>query len=140
MKLLTSGNFFAALATFVMIISVGAGLFIIGSPSDERMRHMDNRRVEDLRKISNDVDLFKTRHRRLPAALEELSREPGATANFRDPRTAQSYEYRLLNAGTYELCATFERDSVIEAYGGVSFWAHKAGRQCFQLEARSLSR
>ena len=46
---------------------------IIGLPSEERTRQIDERRVEDLQRISRAVEVYHTRHQRLPQSLDELS-------------------------------------------------------------------
>jgi hypothetical protein len=131
----------AGLIIVAVMAAVVAGLVLIGSRSEERLRQMDRKRVDDLRNIAGAVDLYWTRQKRLPASLEELSQQPGLSLNIRDPGTAKPYEYHARAAGSYELCATFERDSAerSQAHGG-DFWSHGAGRQCFQLEARDVGR
>ena len=129
------------LVVAAVVIAVVSGLVLLGPPSEERTRRLDDRRVNDLRKITRATDLYWTRHGRLPASLDELSQEPGVTLNSRDPTTPEPYGYRALDAATYELCANFQRGSAEESQGPAKdFWSHGAGRQCFQLEARHIPR
>nr|MBP7163056.1 hypothetical protein [Candidatus Omnitrophota bacterium] len=88
------------------------------------------------------VDLYWTRHKRLPASLEELTAEPGTGAKRADPVTNQPYEYRTRGGNAYELCAAFDRESTSgqQHYYYRNFWAHGAGRQCFSLEAQEIKR
>jgi hypothetical protein len=119
--------------------AIFGGLLIIGTPSEERRRQLDNRRIDELRDVADAMDTYWTRHAALPASLEELSRERGIVIDPRDPETGQLYEYRILGQHTYELCACFsaaEEDRTL--YEG--FWAHSTGRQCFTLEARTVTR
>ncbi len=59
----------------------------------------------------------------------------------RDPGTAQVYDFRVLGAEGYELCAHFQRNSANPAQGESSdFWSHGVGSQCFQLEAQDVPR
>ena len=114
---------------------VGAGLFLIGSPSNERARRLDAQRVEALRHISESVNLYFSRHGRLPTNLEELSRE-GGVVGLTEP-SARPYEYRINADEAYELCGTFQRDSAErEPTFGDDFWSHAPGRQCFRFETK----
>jgi len=118
----------------VVIAAVVGGLLLLGSPTAERLQRLDNRRVNDLKLISNAVNAYWTQHKRLPVALDELSQQPGPNLNFRDPTTGQLYEYHALGDSTYELCATFQRDSAQESPGqNRDFWSHGTGRQCFEI-------
>lgn len=131
----------AGVAIAAVVLAVGAGLFLLDSPARQRMRRLDGRRVEDLRLIAESVDLFYTRHERMPASLEELAREPGVSVRAHDPTTAEPYEYRALGERSYEVCAVFDVGTAEEPEwrrGG--FWAHGAGRHCFELEARRVPR
>ena len=99
------------LAVAVVAISVAAGLVLVGSPSEERARKLDERRVEDLRRLSSAVDLYRSRRGSLPASLTEASRETGDAQTEGDPVTGRPYPYQVVGADTYELCAGFQRSS-----------------------------
>jgi hypothetical protein len=114
------------------------GIMIIGSPGEERTRRLDARRVEDLGRMARSIEIYYMRHQRLPASIEELSKEPGLAGIPRDPETGAAYPYRSLDADGYELCATFAREA-----GGVrpaDVWSHGAGMQCFTLKANPATR
>ncbi|HIA74480.1 MAG TPA: hypothetical protein EYN99_08630, partial [Gemmatimonadetes bacterium] len=68
MKLSPGLLLFGASVTTV-IAAVGVGLFILGSPMEERARRVDDRRVADLQGIAAATDLYWTRHSRLPESL-----------------------------------------------------------------------
>ena len=56
-----------------------------------------------------------------------------------DPSTNDLYQYRPLEAESYELCAQFERGSLPPGRAtGDDFWSHGTGRQCFRREARKI--
>lgn len=116
--------------------AVVAGIFVLGSPMEERARRLDERRMQDLAGIARTIDLYWTRRSSLPSSFEELRKETGATVSVTDPATNAVYEYRPLEQQTYELCATFDAESS-ELDRGVDagFWSHRAGRQCFQRDA-----
>ncbi len=105
-----------------------------GAPSAERARRLDERRVEDLRAMSEAANVYVQRHSRLPGTLEELSSEGGLDVAAQGRETGP-YEYRATGDRSYELCATFQRASTGgQRLSGEAFWAHGAGRQCYQFE------
>ena len=118
----------------VVAIVVVRGIMIIGSPSEERTRRIDSRRVNDLQRISRSIGVYHTRHREVPASLEELAREPGLANVARDPVTDRPYGYRRFNANSYQLCGTFDRETADNL--AQDFWAHGAGEQCFTLNIK----
>jgi hypothetical protein len=121
--------------------AIVAGLMIVGSPGNERMRRLDGRRVRDLVDITRSVNGYWTKHARLPSSLDELLESPGTAVESRDPLTGQPYSFGALGANTYELCADFQRESSeanSDTYG--HFWSHGTGRRCFRLEAEETHR
>ena len=129
----------AWLLAVVVLSGVIVGICLLDSPAQERLRRLDERRVDDLRELSYEVDFYWTRESTLPTSLEELSSEPGVFVDLLDPETGQPYEYRVLSSNTYELCAVFALDTAEEQerfYKDV--WSHGPGRQCFQLVARDV--
>ncbi len=128
-------------AIAAVVVAVAAGLYVTGSPAEERARRMDERRVADLRAIKASADLFWTRRARLPVSLDDLAGEAGVEFNMSDPVTTDPYAYQMLDSARYELCATFERASgELSRIPRANFWAHGPGRQCFTLEARDIDR
>ncbi|MFQ5737884.1 MAG: hypothetical protein ACE5JX_02645 [Acidobacteriota bacterium] len=165
MKVPSGAHVLIGLAIGVVVVAVVSGLIVLGPPSEQRARRLDERRVEDLRGITRAVDLYWTRHGRLPTSLDELLRESGVNINSNDPSTTQLYDYRVLGDKTYELCAHFQRDSpepsqpvskpkeravislddldslpVPATPPDKGFWSHGAGRQCFQPEVEEVLR
>jgi hypothetical protein len=120
-----------AILVIVVAIVVVRGIMIIGSPSEERTRRIDSRRVNDLQRISRSIGVYHARHRQVPASLEELATEPGFANVARDPVTDRPYGYRMFNANSYQLCGTFDRDTADSR--AQDFWAHGIGEQCFTL-------
>ena len=127
----------AAFAIVLVIAGVGGGLWILGSPGQERLDRLDDRRIADLQEIERAVNLRWTRLQRLPASLDELSREPGVRMTIRDPITMEPYGYQPLAENRFELCAVFESAGPRES-STAAFWSHGPGRQCFQVPARNL--
>lgn len=131
---------FAALASIAAVAGIAAGLMVIGSPSEVRMRRLDEQRVSDLQAISSAIATYRRTHEALPATLDELVRpDVFPSARLKDAASGRPYEYIAKDATAYQLCAEFETATGdrIETGRGVSpFWKHGQGRQCFSLEAR----
>jgi hypothetical protein len=128
-----------ALATIAVTAAVVAGIFVLGSPAEERSRRLDERRVQDLSGIARAVDLYWTRNNAsFPASLETLRNDTGARISITDPGTDAPYEFRRLEGSEYELCAVFEGESAESARGVEVFWSHRAGRQCFKRAAEAV--
>jgi len=118
----------------VVALVVIRGIMIIGSPSEERTRRMDSRRINDLQGVSRSIAVYHTRHQQVPASLEELAREPGFANVARDPVTDRPYGYRMVDANSYQLCGTFDRETADDR--AEDFWAHGVGEQCFTLNIK----
>ena len=116
----------------LVVAAVGAAFYVLGTPSEQRLIRLDERRVEDLNGIRAGVNAYWRTNQRLPASLDE-ARE--GTALYRDPESGDAYGYRVLGERSYELCATFDREFTPEEPGLANrFWPHPAGRHCFRLE------
>ena len=121
-------------ATLLVVVAVVAAVAVMGGPGEERVRRLDEKRVQDLTELKLQVDVFWTRQHRLPTSLDEMAAATGGLGTRRDPGTGAPYEYRAMSATEYELCSTFARPSSESATAGIP-WTHAAGRQCFPLEA-----
>ena len=139
MTRLSRGRIVAILLTAVVVAAVAIGIGILGSPVEERIRQLDQRRVDDLDRLARAVDVYWSRRQQMPSAVEDL-RETGALVNASDPVTGVPYEYRRLEDDAYELCAQFDRPSSEPGRPGIEgFWSHGSGRQCFRREVRNIS-
>lgn len=135
-RLIVAISFTAAVVAVVI-----GGILLLDSPAEERSRRLDERRVDDLRSISAELDFYWTRERTLPSSLEELADEPGVFLELYDPESGEAYEYRVLSSNTYELCAEFARDTAEERNRFYTEnWSHGPGKQCFELEAQDVER
>jgi len=117
-------------AAVVVAAVLAFGFHVLGPPRNQRDISADERRVQDLRTIAQQI---YGRHS-LPTTLAEL-RFPG---KLEDPVTHAPYEYHTKSGTAYELCATFataSSDSDTEYTRPITlFWNHGKGRQCFQLD------
>lgn len=119
----------------VVGVAVVVGLLVLGSPSEERSRLLDARRVEDLHALTSAIKRHHEREGALPERMEDLAElEPEW---LRDPRSGEAYGYRPLAGDAFELCATFEqradRRHWPQAREAEPFRFHDAGPQCFRI-------
>ena len=136
----TLGKTMLVAATTLVVGSIIAGVILVGSPAEGRLQQLDSARIEDFRGIVTAMDSYWDREERLAISLDELAEDPRTQVNTIDPGSAQSYEYRALDEDTYELCATFDRESLAPARRNSDFWSHRVGRQCFELDVDTSGR
>lgn len=127
-----------------MIVSIGSvivvasvlvwSVSIIGTPTEMRMKRIDNQRLSDLSRIQQEVfNRFQTTDK-LPLTLSELDNAfQGYTVPL-DPTTQEAYTYKvvqqpvvkmnyttdrkeLVTPAIFEICATFETDRQLDARG-----------------------
>lgn len=113
---------YAAVATGLAIAGLVAGFSSLGSPAQQRGIEADAVRVANLRSLAYELHV---RGASPPDSLEQLRSQKA------DPETGGAYEYRSLGGSRYELCAIFA------AQKKDGFWSHRAGRDCFTLDAAS---
>jgi len=128
----------AGAALVLVLAAVVGGLVIVGSPSKERARRLDEQGVFALKALTRSVDEYWRIRGRLPASLGELVNEPRFSAETKDPQTQREYDYRAVSERTYQLCATFAGPS--EGASDAPFWKHDAGRRCFDVDVGAAGR
>jgi hypothetical protein len=125
--LLARGLIGGATAVIVVVAALLTWPWTVVGPSP------DQRRVEDLQRLTHAVEVFRARQHVLPASLVRLPIEPAAPVHTYDPVTNRPYDYRPLGPLAYELCARFDAAVPEERR---DFWWHDAGRYCYSLETR----
>jgi len=136
---------FAWISIAIAIIAVVWGIILVGSPSTQRARQFDDRRVEDLRTISNEIlNTVYQGKTGIPDArpvnpLPKTLADAAAQATYQkltinDPETGNPYVYTIQNATHYQLCASFNavRDQSYDI-----FWNHPAGQHCYSFDVSS---
>ncbi|RJQ35224.1 hypothetical protein C4568_01230 [Candidatus Parcubacteria bacterium] len=129
----------------LIIVSIIAGFFIVGSPQEMRERKQDAVRLDHLQQIQWQIVNHWQQKERLPMTLADLN---DAISGFQapvDPKTGEQYQYRQSGAMSFELCATFAKDggnqggrmefavdSMAPVKGVSDNWQHGAGRSCFE--------
>lgn len=127
-----SVNKLAAVGACIVVgVSIAVGLYVSGSPAEQRLIRLDTQRLADLQTIVHAMDLYKHDHEVLPAALADLVDGRRLSRLPTDPVTGIPYDYEIQSATRYTLCAQFDRASG----GGKTddFWAHGQGQKCYVL-------
>jgi len=135
-----------AITAVVVLLTLIAGFFIIGSPQTQRDMRLDRERVSDLQSIQWQIVNHYQRTGKLPENLSTLEDPIAGYQLPTDPQTNAVYEYAILNSSTltFELCTTFAAESAGLAQASKlepslarpglddNFWKHDAGRVCFE--------
>jgi hypothetical protein len=135
---------FAGAVAVLVIVFIGYGIVLTGTPGQQRAFQFDQRRVSDLQQISYAVDSYWQNNEKLPASFDDLKNQQYSyIQSVTDPKTQVMYEYRIIGDKSYELCAIFETDSSQTAArlkAQIPFseqsWDHAAGRVCFAREVQ----
>jgi len=133
---LSRDRLMAGLSSAIVTVMIILGFLQSGPPRVQRELRADHQRVTQLYQLSNAIRDYWTSHgSELPTGIDHL---PGVA--FADPITHASYEYRPMQRGQYELCASFSRSSEPQVPDSApSPWTHLAGRQCFSLDASVMA-
>lgn len=130
------------LMVLVLLVVLGAGFGVLGSPSKQRALKMDQERVYGLQSIQWEVINYWQTKESLPSILSDLENDLGYFTIPTDPVTAEMYEYRQTGVLAFELCADFDLDSAnselrIPAHEFYRVpdgdkWEHGSGVYCFE--------
>ncbi len=114
----------------VVCATIIVGFFVVGSPSEERAKQLDLRRINDLTNLQYQIINYWQAKEKLPDTLLALKDDLRGVAIPSDPETGSAYEYKIKGSNQFELCATFVRAG--QGYVTPSDeWKHDAGRTCF---------
>lgn len=126
---ITARGVVAAAAVALVVGAIGVGVYVIGPPAEQRLRRLDEQRVQDLTVLREQVRTYFGVNKRLPASVGELKLPDDAT---RDPVTGQPYGYRSTGGNAFELCADFDRPNEPERFRFANNgFNHGAGHTCF---------
>ena len=134
-------------ATAVLVlVTIVAGFFIVGTPWEARKYRFDEQKVSDLQNIQYQVVNYWQLKQALPAALTDLADPISGAYIPVDPQTGQPYEYSVTGPMSFELCASFNAEARSQTVNGrtvplapypaaekgvVENWQHGEGRTCF---------
>ncbi|MFH1820615.1 MAG: DUF5671 domain-containing protein [Candidatus Nealsonbacteria bacterium] len=135
----------AWILSFVVLMSIACGFFIIGTPAEQRQRKFDEQRISDLQMLQSQIINYWTRKELLPQNLNELEDNISGFIVPKDPQNDLAYEYIIIDTFSFELCATFKTSTkdftstskgirdVYYPYDSFNQnWAHEAERTCFE--------
>ncbi len=125
-----------------IIIAIIIGFSVIGSPQSQRLMKYDQQKFSELQMLSGQVRDYYQKTAKLPQTLTELAQGFSYPVATVDPQSGASYVYKVLDAKTFQLCATFNLDADMsvtratyyysEDPSNTSVWnTYKAGEYCF---------
>jgi hypothetical protein len=134
-------------ASVLVVLTIAAGFFIIGTPWQARQYLLDAQRVSDLQNIQYQVVSYWQGNQILPISLSDLNNSISDFTIPMDPQTNQPYGYKVTGKMSFELCADFSAVSQTsdsqgiyseavapEPIGSASTqenWQHTGGQVCF---------
>lgn len=139
----------ASVTTVVVLVCIVVGFMYAGSPRQARLALEDTQRVQDLTMIQNEIVEYWRLKQTLPASLVDLNDPIRYVQVPVDAVRGEPYEYTVLSATSFELCATFAtatdgaQDSVLKPtmhevsvyeqayFGPDAHFLHTVGRTCF---------
>ncbi len=131
----------------VVVLTIIAGFFIMGTPQQMRAQKQDALRLQDLQNLQWQIVNYWQQKEQLPATLEEL-RDPISNTQIPvDPATKEPYTYKRNSPLDFSLCATFATEGgQIANRGDIAMpvstvpgkgdamqdnWQHGVGEVCF---------
>lgn len=132
----------AVILLVVVLGSVVAGFFIVGTPFEQRDRRFDEQRVQNLQEIQSQILNYWMQKSTVPSQIALLNDSISGFIVPTDPKTKQNYEYRMVDQYSFELCAdfaTFSNDKTTPITNMYKYpddslnqnWTHRAERTCF---------
>ena len=129
-RALASGGRLLAVAGAITAAALAYGMWVMGSPLQQRLIRLDANRIAHLEQIERAATRYHDDHGALPPSLQTLADLPGATLTWHDPRSGEAYGYRVVDATGFELCAHFDTHSAQASHPDED-WPHPAGAHCF---------
>jgi hypothetical protein len=127
----------------LVLVTIIAGFFIIGSPREARLYRYDEQKINDLQNIQWQVVNYWQQKQKLPENLSELNDPISGFVLPKDPESKEDYRYEATGPMSFKLCAAFntelrgddaKRRSAVSPmeYGlPAATWEHGKGETCF---------
>lgn len=141
---------FALGSTVIVLIGIIWAFISVGTPTQQRLMRFDQKRVEDLQVLQNQIINYWQRKGFLPQQLSDLADPIAGFSVPTDPEFSKGrdYQYQIITPAKFELCANFDVDSTdnnLVNYtnqnitmpaqeGPLTNWAHSEGRNCFERQ------
>lgn len=123
----------------VVLLTIIAGFFIMGSPSQVRLYRFDSQKVSDLQNVQYQIINYYQQKGSLPVDITDVE-DPLSGWNLPIDPQGGSYRYEKTGNLSFKLCATFNAETrnnqasiAAPMYYGVEGenWRHGAGEVCF---------
>ncbi len=135
--------------TLLVVLTIVAGFFIVGTPQQARQHRFDSQKINDLQTIQSQVVSYYQAKQKLPTSLGDLNNSLSYEVIPTDPQSGEDYGYRVTTPPySFEVCATFNSSGSSNQYntvvarpttpvsthtaGGFDNWQHEAGQTCFE--------
>jgi hypothetical protein len=136
----------------LILVSIVAGFFIMGTPGQVRLYRFDDQKVQDLQNIQWQLVNYWQSKGTLPTSLDQLNDPISGVVVPTDPETRESYGYTKSGVLSFSLCANFNAATqpnsptvmrypaapsvpIPAGIKGVDLntepWTHAAGNVCF---------
>ena len=131
------------IAAVMILLSIIAGFWVIGSPRNQRLMRYDAQKVSDLQNIQSQILSYWQMKGILPVTLDALRDSTTYFSIPLDSQTGKQYEYSTDGKQSFRMCATFNLKSANENtaprvsnamyYVGMENenWKHDVGYTCF---------
>ena len=134
----------------LVVVTIIAGFFIVGTPQQARLYRFDDQKLSDLQNIQSQVISYWQAKQTLPNSLADLNSSLNGFSVPIDPQSNGSYEYSVQSKLSFALCANFNADARGNATAGRTMpmvapapiggkgvpaqdsWQHGPGRVCFE--------
>jgi hypothetical protein len=122
------------------VIALGFGIFMMEPPSQARYRKVDERTLEKIDGLHNNIGYYYKDTKQLPKDIEKVQENHDYYFYAKDFNTIDKdhkVKYTILAENEYELCADFYLDSeTIKKYSNhylSSQYEHDKGYKCFNF-------
>ena len=132
----------------LLLCTIIAGFFIMGTPGQVRLYRFDDQKVQDLQNIQYQVVNYWQQKEKLPGTLAEMNDSLSGNVIPTDPQSNEPYKYTVKGKMSFELCGTFNADTQPNSMSGRSYpmkpagtgpgvdlesqpWNHGVGETCF---------
>lgn len=131
----------SSVVSIVILASIVYGIIVIGLPSTQRAKNLDQTRINDLMNIQSQIVYTEWQNKGdIPVSLDGLKDPINNYTVPVDPETKQNYEYKKISTNSFELCATFKTSLVDTSNLPEKMvldntnenWKHGVGRVCFE--------
>ena len=144
-------RYVGAATAILVVLTIIAGFFIVGTPAAARLHRVDDQKVNDLTNIQYQIVNFWQQKSKLPASLVELKDPLNGNIIPLDPQTGEAYGYEVIGNLSFKLCTSFNAEGQNNTNGvsrpmptplgatsakgadlEQSSWQHGAGETCFE--------